>query len=258
MSSDEAGSPSTARLTDPLLLIDQRFAQLESLCELFIDGFGDAVASAASELQALEQQPRFTDSASVLRDRLRETAQGTASESVLAAIDLADVADAGALCLRGVQRELVLQALEEPGETIEHLILTAATQLLIDGCTELPAQSTDEDREELLSALLGVLSRLYELTRTDSESDPSELTDDAILDIAIGEYHFYRVTAERFERHPDTVPIPSIAPDLAVYGAAIAYDEYGVGIERAALLADEDHDEFRDLLESYGIDIDPE
>ncbi|MFB6300131.1 MAG: hypothetical protein ABEH65_07725 [Halobacteriales archaeon] len=251
MTSDNSPSSLNDPLTDPLQLIDAQFEQLETLCGLFIRGFPDIVSSTASELQALEQKPRFTRSSAVFRNHLHEQTEGPVLESILASVNDGQLSTFGRLYSESIQRVLVLQALEASEDPMDHLILIAALQILIDGFTEIP-DLEGEDREELLSAQLGVLSKLHELT----EHDQPALTDSAIRDIAIGEYHFYRITDERVDRHPDTVPIPGIAPDMAVYGAALAYDKFGVTTDRAASLANEDHEEFIEILASYGIDTD--
>lgn len=251
MTSPEPPVPSDESITDPIQLIDAHFEQLELLCELFIDGFTDVVAATANELQSLEQKPRFTDSTAVFNDHLRERSYDTDIDSIVESLDGEQIVEVGSQFLGTLQQGLLLQALEQSDDATDHLILMAAVQILLDGLAAMPNQS-QPDREELLSSQLAMLSKLYELTQL----TPPELTDDAILDIAIAEYHFYRVTAERFDRHPDTVPVQSIAPDLAVYGAAVAHDTFGVSTERAAVLANEAHDEFIDLLASYGIDPD--
>lgn len=213
---------------DPFETLDGGFDLLGAAAHAMTDV--PDVATVAERVLALDRDDRFGSSAA----SVDVTARVDAAPAVTFLDDLA----------RTVQRELFVGGLlaDDPED---HMVLAAALQVARENLAGLEDAA---DRSDVWSAVLALGARLHRAARE------GELTDEAVREVALAEYHGLAAAGEPVQDHPDTVAPLHVRADLRVYGAVLAYDSLGLSTEAGAALAAESESDFAEVLDAYGLE----
>lgn len=235
---------------DPLASVSSQFQQLQSLLALVFDDYEGFVEELTDDILATPPERRFTHSLEVLQEHVEERFGST--DAFTAVLPESNPDRIPVVVDQLIDRLLddLLEGVFHQREPEDRLVLVALFQGIRYGMQRIEEDEELEAREQIVSSILALISRLHR----DLDDSQDSISDDVTRDVAYGLH--YITTGDEGPQfpYPDEVSFEESKQNVIELGAVVAYARLDISVSRGAELAGLPPQEFREVLDQYDVE----
>lgn len=229
------------------------FETWEEVIEQVVDrGDLEEFFEAIEDIQAMEPEQRFTESADRLHSVFSEEDSGEVSEfftdydSSPISREMYEAFDT----VWDLLQQAILKDLRRSREyEAARLLLALYLEKAQDAFVEFDRSIEQGERiKHLLSVFIALSTRLIEIVFSEDSADDEEM----LRDVVRADYYLSD-SPSMLIQHPEEIPVEELRSRVRMEGAVLAYDQLEISVSRGAELADVSCSQFKEALERHGI-----
>jgi len=236
---------------DPLGSFSSQLETVWTVLELLFDDPKEFVEDLYRDILELPPEDRFKRGIEPVRERIQQE-----FGSVKHIRQHAPQADPERLF--GVLRQILETARDEAARGVfyhrdpeAHVVLLAAYQRMIITVNQFESTDDSDERDRLLSALLALFARIYDVA-SDGSEDESKNEEKEVLRQIAADIQWVEFVARDGDA-PREMGETEIRDRARLFGAVVAYATLNISLSRGAELGRVSTDEFRAALDLHGV-----